>query len=301
MRCLLHLSREQASCRGCDADIWILRWGEAEQPGYCRSHGALDHRSDRLFGLVTAAAVVDQIQDGGGLVTDCCGPKMDQRVWESQRRTDAHSLTGQQEISGARVNKSFSYVLTNMEGNHIISDVTSTDENWFHHPLKMNTVHSAMNLFIPDLHLSWNLNSLALLALKIRSMSMDSWGSRVPKPSLGWTSTNCGGEQAKHNTITQTTQHAGMQVVLIFLFSDSQSSSCTVLLILLCRFRSHSMKKTGVLVTSGTPKKPKSWGSRDMLVRRTLLLTDWWTEQKPKFTSVGLKRRSEDVTTAWTV
>jgi len=55
-----------------------------------------------------------------------------------------------------------------------------------------------MNLFIPDLQLSWNWYSLAVLALKIRSISRVSCGSREPKPSLGWTSINCGLRQITH-------------------------------------------------------------------------------------------------------
>lgn len=53
--------------------------------------------------------------------------------------------------------------------------------------------------------------------------------------------------------------------------------------------------------TSGRPVKPNSCSCRDRLVSRTLLLTDWSTEQKPKSTSARSNRRSEVVTTAWTV
>lgn len=50
---------------------------------------------------------------------------------------------------------------------------------------------SHANLSVPDLQQSWNLYSLALLALKIRSIFTVSRGSSVPKPSLGCTSIYC--------------------------------------------------------------------------------------------------------------
>lgn len=53
------------------------------------------------------------------------------------------------------------------------------------------TTSSHANLSIPDLQQSWNLYSLAFLALKIRSSFIVSCGSSVPKPSLGCTSIYC--------------------------------------------------------------------------------------------------------------
>lgn len=50
---------------------------------------------------------------------------------------------------------------------------------------------SHTNLSVPDLQQSWNLYSLALLALKIRSIFTVSCGSSVPKPSFGCTSIYC--------------------------------------------------------------------------------------------------------------
>lgn len=58
-----------------------------------------------------------------------------------------------------------------------------------------------VNLLIPDLQLSWKLYSLALVALKIRSISRVSCGSRVPKPSLGWTSINCSVREDKQHKL----------------------------------------------------------------------------------------------------
>lgn len=58
-----------------------------------------------------------------------------------------------------------------------------------------------INLLIPDLQLSWKLYSLALVALKIRSISRVSCGSRVPKPSLGWTSINCSMREGKQHKL----------------------------------------------------------------------------------------------------
>lgn len=109
---LLHLSREEASGRRSDADIWTLWWDEGEQPGCYRSHGVLDHWKDWLFGLVPVSVLVDQVKYSGGVVTYCRGPKLDQRMREFQWRVDAQCSASQQEISDE--NKLLSYQLKNM-------------------------------------------------------------------------------------------------------------------------------------------------------------------------------------------
>lgn len=96
---LLHLSSQQASCWWTDPDVWILGWGEAEQPGCYRSHGLPDPRSGRLFGLVTVSVMVDQVKQSSGLVTNCCGPELDQRMGELQWRTHTHCSTSKKENS----------------------------------------------------------------------------------------------------------------------------------------------------------------------------------------------------------
>lgn len=96
---LRYLSWLQAACDGSDADRSILGWLKGEQPRCRRSRSAFGCQSSRLIGRVWACLTVGQVQQGGGVVTDRRGPKLDQGVGEFQRRADTHGPTRQMEIS----------------------------------------------------------------------------------------------------------------------------------------------------------------------------------------------------------
>lgn len=102
---LLYLSWLQAACEGSDADGSVPGWLKGEEPRCRRSRRAFGRQSSRLIGRVRARFTVGQVEQGGGVVTDRRGPKLDQGVGEFQRRADAHRPARQMEISehGAQV------------------------------------------------------------------------------------------------------------------------------------------------------------------------------------------------------
>lgn len=102
-RGLLHLSREKASCRGRDADVWILWWGKAEQPGNLIHHGVFGPWSYCLFELVIVSVAADQVKNSSGLVINRSGSKLNQRMRELQRWVNSYSSAGQQKLSGLKI------------------------------------------------------------------------------------------------------------------------------------------------------------------------------------------------------
>lgn len=101
IRRIPHLSWKKASCRRTDADVRVLWQGEGEQTGHYRR---LDPWRDWLSILVTARLMVAQEQHGSGLVTYCCGSKLNQKMGELQWWVDTHCSARQQKISDDKMN-----------------------------------------------------------------------------------------------------------------------------------------------------------------------------------------------------
>lgn len=115
----LHLAGQQDACRGRDADVRVFGWAEGEHPGCCRSAGIPGHQGLGLLGLVVAGVAVGQVQHGGGVVTDGCGPELDQGMGEHQGGAHTHGPARQSEIPDETKGLSVSQWLRPYNDNHL--------------------------------------------------------------------------------------------------------------------------------------------------------------------------------------
>jgi hypothetical protein len=63
----------------------------------------------------------------------------------------------------------------------------------------------------------------------------------------------------------------------------------------------YSWGRIDLLLTSGRPTKPYSWGRIDLLLKRILVFVDSWMVQQPKLILAISNSMSDVVTTACTV